>query len=94
MSDGGPMVPGSPTSSPGDPNYISLAESTRRHMERMAEYEARPDVIERRRQHAEYLARVAADKAAARKQPPPNTDYPWLRDGSWVDRQPVKPGKG
>jgi hypothetical protein len=68
---------------PGDPRYVSVEESVRRHMARVAAYEALPEIIAKRRRDAEADARIAAAKAATRKRPEhqTTTDYPWLKPG-------------
>jgi hypothetical protein len=81
---GGPMVRGSQGPAIGEPGYISIEQATREQLERNRAYEARPDVIDRRKREAEAAAAHEAEKLAKRKKAPPNTDYPWLKpDWKW-----------
>ena len=66
---------------PGDPGYVSIEEATRRELARKAEFEARPEIIARRKREAEQDAEIAARKAAAKGKAVLSTDYPWLKPG-------------
>ena len=66
---------------PSDPGYVSIEEATRRALARKLEFEARPEIIARRRREAQQDAEIAARKAAARGKALPSTDYPWLKPG-------------
>lgn len=80
---------------PGDPDYVSVEEHTRRELARRAEYEVRPDIIAKRVADAESDARMAIERNAKRQRPKlvQTTDYPWLREEGWIDRQPARPFK-
>jgi hypothetical protein len=60
---------------------MSRSKTTRRELERRAEYEARPEVRAKRKQDAEVDARRAAERAAAKGRLVTSTDYPWLKPG-------------
>jgi hypothetical protein len=78
---------------PGDPNYVSVEEATRRQLAFNLAYEARPEIIEKRARDRESEARLEAEKNAKRKRPKliQSTDYPWLKP-DWVEG-PVRTGK-
>jgi len=75
----------------GELGYISVQESARLEMARRAEYSARPEVVAKRLREKARDEPVAAEKAAKLKLR--TTDYPWLTDPDWVDRQKVRPFK-
>jgi hypothetical protein len=66
---------------PSDPGYVSIEEATRRELARKAEFEARPEIIARRKREAQQDAEIAARKAATKGKSIPTTDYPWLKPG-------------
>jgi len=78
---------------PGDPNYVSMDEHVQRELAFNAAWEARPEVIAKRKADAESRARVAPDRKAKGKRPKlvHSTDCPWLKP-DWIEA-PVRPFK-
>jgi hypothetical protein len=76
---------------PGDPDYVSMDEHVRRQLAFNAEWEARPEVVAKRKADTECRARMLAEHNALRKRPNfiQSTDYPWLKP-DWVE-PPVCP---
>jgi hypothetical protein len=79
----------SPMPQPGDPRYISVEEAARRDMARMAEFEARPHVVARRKADREHEERQKVERALRKKALVTSTNYPWLKpDWDW-ERVPL-----
>lgn len=78
---------------PDDPAYVSVEKHTQLELLRRAEYDARPDVIAKRREDGEARARMELERNGKRKRPKliQTTDYPWLKP-DWVEA-PVRPFK-
>jgi len=74
---------------PGDPKYISVEEAARRDLARMAEFEARPHIVAKRKADREYEERKKLEGALRRKAQVTSTDYLWLKPGWDWDKVPL-----